>query len=116
MSEVISFRLNKDNPREAQALEILKAWCLRGYSVRYLITEMLLMLNDPGQESMTDNAIRELNSVLNQVNKLLEKIENSGYLPYSEWDENPEQLKLAGKFVASIREVVKNWIEIRMKS
>jgi hypothetical protein len=48
MSEVISFRLNKSNLREAQALEILKAWCSRGYSLRYVITEALLKLNYPG--------------------------------------------------------------------
>jgi hypothetical protein len=34
MSEVISFRLDNTNPREAQALEVLKAWIGMGYSIR----------------------------------------------------------------------------------
>ena len=43
MSKVFSFRLNDDNPREAQAREEIKAWVKEGYSLRYIITEALLI-------------------------------------------------------------------------
>lgn len=107
MSEVISFRLKKDNPRGAQALEILEAWCSKGYSVRDIITDALLKLNDPGPDSKGDNPIPELNAVLNRVNKLLEQIGNEGYPPIPRRNDNPEQSSLADNFVASIKKAVK---------
>jgi hypothetical protein len=112
MSEVISFRLNKDNLREAQALEILEAWCSKGYSLRYVITEALLKLNDPGPESMEDNNIPDLNAVLNQVNKLLEQIGNGGYPVFPRQDENTLHSSLAESFVLSIKKAAKPGIKI----
>ena len=47
MSEVISFRLSKENPREALAYEILKGWHEKGHSIRHTITEALLKLGEP---------------------------------------------------------------------
>lgn len=107
MSGVISFRLNKDNLREAQALEILKAWCLKGYSVRFIITEALLKLDVPGSESTEDNKIPELNAILNQVNKLIEQIGNGGYPLFPKQDENTLQSGLADSLVLSIKKSVK---------
>ena len=46
MSEVVSFRLNKDNPRERQALVILETWCAQGYNARYILTEALIKLGE----------------------------------------------------------------------
>jgi hypothetical protein len=42
MSKVYSFRLNSDNPREAQAREVIESWVNDGYSLRYVVTEALL--------------------------------------------------------------------------
>ena len=42
MSEVISFRLNPENPREAQALEILRAKKSEGFSSRQVLTDALI--------------------------------------------------------------------------
>lgn len=42
MSKVYSFRLNDDNPREAQAREVIEAWVAEGYSLRFVIVEGLL--------------------------------------------------------------------------
>jgi len=44
MSEVISFRLDNANPREAQALEVLNAWIEKGFSTRFILTTALLEL------------------------------------------------------------------------
>jgi hypothetical protein len=46
MSKVISFRLSRSNPREAQALDILNRKIKDGYSLRYVITEGLLALSN----------------------------------------------------------------------
>lgn len=45
MSEVISFRLDENNPCEAQARAVLKAWADKGYSVRHVLTEALCSLS-----------------------------------------------------------------------
>lgn len=107
MSEVISFRLNKDNLREAQALEILEARCSKGYSLRYVITEALLKLNDPGPESIQDNPIPELSTVLSQVNKLLEQIGNGEPPFFPKQGENTLHSSLAESFVLSIKKAAK---------
>ena len=44
MSDVIRFRLDKDNLREEKARRVLKAWYEQGYSLRYIMTEASLML------------------------------------------------------------------------
>ncbi len=48
MSKVISFRLDKANPREAQALNILDTWIGQGYSLRFIFTKALLDIDQPG--------------------------------------------------------------------
>ena len=46
MSEVISFRLNKNNPREARALMDIKSWQEEGHNIRYIVTEAFLRMHD----------------------------------------------------------------------
>lgn len=46
MSEVISFRLDPNNTREAQAFDILHAWQEKGYRTRDILTKALLQLNE----------------------------------------------------------------------
>ena len=47
MSEVISFRQNKDNPREEKAVQVLRTWTAQGFNVRHTITEALLKRAGP---------------------------------------------------------------------
>ena len=42
MSKVYSFRLCDENPREAQAREVIEAWVEEGYLFRYIIVESLI--------------------------------------------------------------------------
>lgn len=107
MSDVISFRLNKDNTREAQALEILEAWCSGGYSIRHVITEALLNLNAPGRGSVVNKATYDLNTTLDQVKKLLEQLENGEHLRGFIQSDESKPSTLADNFVASIRKVAK---------
>jgi hypothetical protein len=50
MSEVISFLLDKTNPREARALEVLNAWLEKGFNTRHILTTLLLELDHPGSD------------------------------------------------------------------
>ena len=42
MSKVYSFRLDNNNPREAQAREVMEAWADEGYSLRQVVVDALL--------------------------------------------------------------------------
>jgi hypothetical protein len=71
MSQVVSFRLSKENPREAKAYEILNAWRANGYSMRHTITQALLTLDGPQAEPETRAEFDELSDNVRQVRQLL---------------------------------------------
>jgi hypothetical protein len=107
MSEVISFRLDKENPREAQAYEILKVWYAGGYSIRHTITEALLRLDEAGTVSVPDAARDDMIEVLHQVKQVLEQIQNGDSLSYRESNAGDCPASLTENFVASIRQAAK---------
>jgi hypothetical protein len=74
MSEVISFRLSKEKLREAQALEILKIWLSKGYTVRSVMTEALIKLDISSNDAVGIQPLRELYNAILQTNELLEQI------------------------------------------
>lgn len=57
MSKVYSFRLSDENPREAQAREVIEAWVEEGYSLRYVIVEALISFSDKDIEQSGLNEI-----------------------------------------------------------
>ena len=73
MSKVYSFRLDKNNPREVLAKKVLIEWQNKGFSIRYTITQALLMLGG-SIASIDEND--ELIQTINQVKYLLEKIDS----------------------------------------
>ncbi len=103
MSKVISFRLNPDNPREAEALTILDAWLSRGFSTRHTLTEALLQL-DSGQPRSPDNGT--LNDLSNQIQALLEKVE-TGSIRKIENENISSKQELSDGFVSSILKAAK---------
>lgn len=112
MSEVISFRLDKSNKREADAFEILEAWCSKGYSVRHVMIEALLKLGDPGLEFSQNSPNPDLNIVLFKVNKLLEQIEKSDISINPRPDEKTLRSGLADGFLLSIKNAAKPGFKI----
>lgn len=76
MSVVISFRLNPDNPREAQALEILRNKQSEGFLPRRILTDALLGLVTP-KALDTSLPLDEFHTALKQVSGLLERLNNS---------------------------------------
>ncbi len=109
MSEVISFRLDRDNPREARAREVLRAWYAQGYSVRYVLTEALLSLEESQQQDQESTfALDEVNRTLHQVMQLLERMQNGRYVAAAARDDDQQpKAALTETFVASVRSAAK---------
>ena len=111
MSEVISFRLSKDNPREVQAFEVLKAWSDKGYSTRHIITEALLNLDESKPEAKIA-MIDELTETLSQVGHLLEQIGDRKSSSATRQSESQSRAKLTSGFVASVKKSAKSGLKI----
>jgi hypothetical protein len=111
MSEVIGFRLNKENPREARALLVLDGWRTKGYSIRQTITEALLRLDKTVQKP-EGALLDEMNETLRQVNHLLRQIENGNSLPTKKSLESPTTDDLSASFVASVRKSAKSGVKL----
>lgn len=102
MSEVISFRLNCDNPREARALEVLRAWSKQGHSTRYVMTEALLKLTE-SEIDLLIVQLKQLNDALPQISQLLEQVKGSHSIPQNRRDATQVNSELAGNFLVSVR-------------
>jgi len=72
MSDVFSFRLSDQNPREAQAREVINARVKQGYSLRHIITEALLLLGNHENNSVKSGDIAE---TVDRLSRLVERLE-----------------------------------------
>ena len=70
MSKVYSFRLDENNPREAQAREVIDAWARDGFSLRQILVDALLSLSE--KKNGTDG----LNEILKKLDGMLQGIES----------------------------------------
>ena len=111
MSEVISFRLNKDNLREAKALLILQEWGQKGYSIRQTITEALLKLDQNAIET-EPTTFDELNETLSQVLYSLKQIESDNSPPSVTHPDNAIKSGLYANFVTAVKESAKPGLQI----
>lgn len=68
MSQVFSFRLDENNPREAQAIEVIEAWASRGYSLRYVLVEALKNLKEK------DSSKEDLSTSIEEVIRMLQNL------------------------------------------
>lgn len=68
MSKVFSFRLDENNPREAQAIKIINAWVSKGYSLRYILVEALVDFDN--EKTQEDDYTSALGNLINIVNEL----------------------------------------------
>ena len=111
MSDVISFRLDKDNPREEKARQVLKAWYEEGYSLRYFMTEALLKLYEQHLAPVEEAMLEEVNENLNRISQLLERIGNSQSLGVAELVGEPAQAELTAGFIGMIRRGAKSGLK-----
>jgi len=100
MSKVYSFRLDENNPREAQAKEVIDAWVEDGYSLRRIIIDALISYH----REESDNG--ELEEILGKITQLFESM--NGRITSG----NVIQETLPESFVASISKSVKKGIRM----
>jgi hypothetical protein len=108
MSEVISFRLDKTNLREAKALEVLNIWIEKGFSTRFILTKALLELDHPGSDLEMSQDDRDLGLVIDQIGQLLEIVKAN---PIAVQSFNLEQPILNESLLTSIKQGVKPGIK-----
>jgi hypothetical protein len=104
MSEVISFRLNKENPREAKAIEILHKRFREGQSVRTIITEALIGLDFYSDRVISENLVGQLQELIGQVNRLIDK---DGLMENKPSNNVPTETNLCQAFLSSVKKSVK---------
>jgi hypothetical protein len=94
MSKVYSFRLSDDNPREAQAREVIEAWVGEGYSLRHVVVEALISFgnNDAGQS--------ELNEIVEQLQDLILTLDKQPTV-------HPSNVKLQNSFLNAVKNSAK---------
>jgi hypothetical protein len=112
MSKVISFRLSKENPREAQAYEVLMTWHGRGYSIRQTVTEALLKLDECNRGSVRGEQLDEICEALRQLRQLIDQSQNGERIPHQVQDSPANISGLADNFIASIKKAAKPGITL----
>lgn len=70
MSKVFSFRLDENNSREVQALQVIHTWTSQGYSLRHITTEALINLGDNyDQRGTFDHIPEHLTGLIKYIHK-----------------------------------------------
>jgi hypothetical protein len=67
MSKVYSFRLDDNNPREAQARVVINTREEEGYSLRYIVTEALLGLNYSNNKTSALDLSKKLDQIIEML-------------------------------------------------
>lgn len=106
MSQVISLRLDRENPREGRALLVLATWQAEGYGVRQIITEALLKLGTP-DSTQTNIALDELNCALRTIGQLLDSFNKLEPQTLIDREDITVHLNLTDHFIGSITKAVK---------
>ena len=106
MSEVISLRLDRNNPREA--LEVLKKGQEAGHSLRHVLTEALLALEAAEEdEQAVMLTLSELTERLAEVRTALDNLQHMDLSSIRPQDEKSSQATLADSYVLSVNSAAK---------
>ena len=99
MSKVYSFRLSQENPREAQASEIIDALVGEGYSLRYVVVDALL-------------SYRKADLRQSELNYIMEKLQNF----FSALDKEPttksSKTTLSNSFLDSVKQSIRSGVSV----
>jgi hypothetical protein len=112
MSEVISFRLSNENPREIRALEVLNRLRVEGQSIRLIITEALLKLDDQQTPKPEQTYWVEVSDKLNCISEMIEKLGIERPQEFIPENKDLPDPTLSDSFVASIIKSVIPGIEL----
>ena len=111
MSQVISFRLDPDNPREGRALAVLGERQEQGYRVRNILTEALLGLAEGGQQSEMEQQMASVLAVLTEIHAKLEQLQQRGGVETGERDQKSEE-QVSEAFILSVKSAAKPGIRL----
>ena len=104
MSTVLSFRLCRENRREANAQNILDQWREDGYSLRHTLTEAILRLeNDqfqPRSQAIEEDLLETLQSILQKL-----RVDESA-------DHSHRKQRISENFFASLKMSIKPGLKI----
>ncbi len=104
MSEVICFRLDQNNPREAQALAVLRKGQEAGYSLRHTLTEALLALEAAAEgERTAEQVLTEVAGRLERLQSALERFQHMSPASAPQQGDMSEQAALAESFVLAVK-------------
>ena len=98
MSRVIGFRLDPDNPREAEALAVLEARREAGYSTRQVLTEALLRLELSEDEQQVGIKLEEIAAMMETISHRLSRLQT-----VSHPQQNGGGASLSEAFVQSVK-------------
>ncbi|MFC2055056.1 hypothetical protein ACFLV7_12300 [Chloroflexota bacterium] len=103
MSKVYSFRLDADNPREAQAREVIDVWVSQGYSLRHILTDALIRYGCNG------DTMKEWDKIYDQITELVREFGN-GMVKKESVRDNSD---LSPQFVFAVKNSVKTGLTSR---
>lgn len=98
MSKIYSFRLDDNNPRESKSEEIINARMEKGYSLRQIITEALLVCFDKRSGDA------EVLLLLEQIKGMMSELANPQNIDISDEREEPG---LSSSFLAAVKKSAK---------
>lgn len=96
MSKVYSFRLDKNNPREAQAMRVIVSWVDEGYSLRSQLVNLIISSRE---------GAAEYSELLKQIERLI------GDSNMKEVEESSDK-KLSDTFVTALKRSTKEGLSI----
>lgn len=102
MSKVYSFRLNDDNPREAQTREVIEVWVGEGYSLRRIITNSVL-------NSLDNRENEEIYTLLAQIKEMISELENTAT---SDIIKEQKSSELSSLFLVAVKNSTKNGLRL----
>ena len=91
---------------------MLKAWYEEGYSLRHIMTEALLRLDEHRSDQAENNVLEEVNGKLDSINRLLEWIGNTQPNDLNKQKEISSSSKLPDSFIVSIKKITKPGLKI----
>lgn len=100
MSKVYSFRLDADNPREAQAMEVIDTWVSQGYSLRYILTEALIKNGNVQENS------KQLVETIDRLSELVQAFDKG----VGNNDRRDDKIKLSMAFTDAMKKSIKQGI------
>jgi len=91
---------------------VLKAWYEEGYSLRYIMTEALLRLDESHSTTAEETTLGEVNERLNWISRMLERIGNDKSSEIENAERKPSRTVLTAGFPGMIKQAAKSVLKL----